>query len=70
MENPRSVESWLHRDLGSRHPLTVQHVLLPPALRHEVLRRRALPAEELDSAVLDALLRVYERTDLFGLYAN
>ena len=40
-------------------------MLLPPALRHEVLRRRALPAEELDSAVLDALLRVYERTDLF-----
>ena len=67
MENPRSVESWLHRDLGSRHPLPVPvlRVLLPPALRHEVLRRRALPAEELDSAVLDALLRVYERTDLF-----
>ncbi|MDA8288640.1 MAG: recombinase family protein, partial [Actinomycetota bacterium] len=63
----QQVRQALRRDLGSRHPLTVPvlHVLLPPALRHEVLRRRALPAEELDSAVLDALLRVYERTDLF-----
>jgi site-specific DNA recombinase len=40
-------------------------VLYPPALWHQVLRRRAPAAEELDAAVLDALLHTYERTDLF-----
>lgn len=46
-------------------PLQVLHVLLPPALRAETCHAERLPADEVDDAVLDALLATYERSELF-----